>query len=90
MEGRGYGPAARPGVRVPYGEAGPASATRDELLEGIHTAEARLAATRVLAAGGPSFAHTELGELSARGWILFIGLHAAAHLHQAAAVVRAR
>ena len=80
----------RPGVRVPYGEAGPASATRDELLQGILAAEGRLAATRVLAAGGPIFAHTELGELSARGWILLIGLHDAAHLHQAAAVVRAR
>jgi len=80
----------QPGVRVPYGEPGPAGATRDELLEGIHAAEERLAATRVLAAGGPAFAHAELGELSARGWILFIGLHDAAHLHQAAAVVRAR
>ena len=79
-----------PGVRVPYGEPGPAGATRDELLDGIHAAEERLAATRVLAAGGPAFAHPELGELSARGWILFIGLHDAAHLHQAAAVVRAR
>ena len=80
----------QPGVRVPYGEPGPAGATRVELLEGIHAAEERLAATRVLAAGGPAFAHAELGELSARGWILFIGLHDAAHLHQAAAVVRAR
>jgi hypothetical protein len=80
----------RPAVHVPYGEAGRADATRDELLAGIQAAEERLATTRVLAAGGPTFAHEELGELSARGWILFIGLHAAAHLHQAAAVVRAR
>lgn len=80
----------RPSVTVPYGDAGPAAATRDDLLAGIRAAEERLAATRVLAAGGPTFPHDELGELSARGWILFIGLHAAAHLHQAAAVVRAR
>jgi DinB superfamily len=78
------------GARVPYGEAGHPAATRDPLLASIHEAEDRLAAARVLAAGGPTFAHNELGELSARGWILFIGLHAAAHLHQAAAVVRAR
>jgi hypothetical protein len=44
----------------------------------------------VLAAGGPTFPHDELGALTARGWILYIGLHGAAHLHQAAAVVRAR
>ncbi len=78
------------GARVPYGAPGDAAATRDDLLTGVRAAEERLAATRVLAAGGPRFAHNELGELSARGWILFIGLHAAAHLHQAAAVVRAR
>jgi DinB superfamily len=78
------------GARVPYGEPGDPGATRDQLLASIHAAEDRLAAARVLAAGGPTLAHDELGELSARGWILFIGLHAAAHLHQAAAVVRAR
>jgi hypothetical protein len=77
-------------ARVPYGVPGDAAATRDTLLTGIHAAEERLATVRVLAAGGPTFAHDELGELSARGWILFIGLHAAVHLHQAAAVVRAR
>jgi hypothetical protein len=77
-------------VHVPYGEPGDPAATRDALLAGIHAAEERLATARVLAAGGPAFAHDELGELTARGWILFIGLHAAAHLHQAAAVVRAR
>jgi hypothetical protein len=80
----------RPGVSVPYGVAGAAAATRGALLAGVQAAEERLATARVLAAGGPTFAHAELGELSARGWILFIGLHAAAHLHQAAAVVRAR
>src|SRR5207237_10679014 len=80
----------QPSATPPYGEAGAAAATRDELLAGIHAAEARLAAARVLAAGGPTYRHAELGALSARGWILFIGLHAAAHLHQAAAVVRAR
>ena len=80
----------RPNVIVPYGEAGAATATREDLLAGVRVAEERLAATRVLAGGGPTYAHDELGELSARGWILFIALHAAAHLHQAAAVVRAR
>jgi hypothetical protein len=75
---------------VPYSVPGPMSATRDELLAGIHAAEERLATSRVLAAGGPSFAHQELGELTARGWILASGLHLASHLHQAAAVVRAR
>ena len=79
-----------PGTRIPYGEPGPSGATPDDLLAGVRAAEARLAATRVLAAGGPAFAHDELGPLAARGWILFSGLHAAAHLHQAAAVVRAR
>jgi len=80
----------RPAAPPPYGEPGTVAATRDELLAGIHAAEERLAAARVLPAGGPTYAHAELGELSARGWILFIGLHAAAHLHQAAAVVRSR
>ena len=80
----------RPDVDVPYGVAGPASATRDDLLAGVGAAEERLAAARVLAAGGHTFPHDELGALTARGWILYIGLHAAAHLHQAAAVVRAR
>lgn len=75
---------------VPYGRAGPAAATRAELLAAIDAAEARLASTRVLAAGGPTHPHPELGPLTARGWILFIGIHDAAHLHQAAAVVRAR
>jgi hypothetical protein len=78
------------GVPFPYGEPGDQAATRESLLTGIRAAEERLATTRVLAAGGPALAHNELGELNARGWILFIGLHAAAHLHQAAAVVRAR
>jgi len=77
-------------IHVPYGEPGDLAATVDSLLAGVRAAEERLATTRVLAAGGPTFAHDELGELTARGWILFIGLHAAAHLHQAAAVVRAR
>ena len=77
-------------VRFPYGVAGDPAATREALLAHIHAAEGRLAATRVLAAGGPTSAHDELGELTARGWILFSGLHAAVHLHQAAAVVRAR
>jgi hypothetical protein len=74
----------------PYGVAGDPTATREALLAGIRAAEDRLAAARVLAAGGPTLPHDELGDLTARGWILFIGLHAAVHLHQAAAVVRAR
>lgn len=78
------------GAHVPYGEPGDPAATRDSLLAGIRAAEERLGTTRVLAAGGPTFAHDELGALTARGWILFSGLHAAVHLHQAAAAVRAR
>jgi len=74
----------------PYGRPGPEDVTREELLAGIAAAEARLAETRVLASGGPTFAHTELGPLDARGWLLFIAIHDAAHLHQAAAIVRAR
>ena len=77
-------------VHVPYGEPGNFAATRDSILAGIRAGEERLATTRVLAAGGPTFPHNELGALTARGWILFSGLHAAAHLHQAAAVVRAQ
>jgi hypothetical protein len=79
-----------PGVRVPYAQAGAADATREALLTGVRAAEERLAAARILAAGGPAFAHEELGLLTARGWILFSGVHLAAHLHQAAAVMRAR
>ncbi len=78
------------GIAFPYGIAGDAAATRDSILDAIHGADERLATTRVLAAGGPTYPHEELGELNARGWILLIGLHAAAHLHQAAAVMRAR
>jgi DinB family protein len=79
-----------PDVAVPYGVPGDPAATRERLLDTIGAAEARLGGARVLAAGGPTFAHQELGALSARGWILSSGVHAAAHLHQAAAVMRAR
>ena len=75
---------------LPYGRPGPEGATREELLAAIAVAEERLAETRVLASGGSTFAHTELGPLDARGWLLFIAVHGAAHLHQAAAIVRAR
>jgi hypothetical protein len=75
---------------LPYGRPGPEDATREALLAAIATADERLAETRVLASGGPTFAHTELGPLDARGWLLFIAIHDAAHLHQAAAIVRAR
>ncbi|MBI3522010.1 MAG: DinB family protein [Chloroflexi bacterium] len=71
-----------------YGEPGESAMGRDALLAAIAASEARLAETRVLAAGGPTFAHKDLGELDARGWVLFIGLHDALHLHQAAAIVR--
>ena len=71
-----------------YGVAGDPERTRDELLAAILESEKRAAETRVLAAGGPKVAHPDLGELDARGWILFIALHDALHLHQAAAVVR--
>ena len=77
-------------ARIPYGEAGDPGATRESILAAIRTAEERLATTRILAAGGSTFPHQELGPLDARGWILCIGLHAAVHLHQAAAVLRAR
>ena len=79
-----------PDARVPYGEGGDPNATRGSVLDAIRAAEERLATSRVLAAGGPAFRHNELGALTARAWILFIGLHAAVHLHQAAAVMRAR
>ena len=78
------------GVTFPYGAVGDPAASRESLLDAIHRGEERLATTRVLAAGGATQPHDELGELTARGWVLFIGLHAAAHLHQAAAVMRAR
>ncbi|HEY8656648.1 MAG TPA: DinB family protein [Candidatus Limnocylindria bacterium] len=78
------------GVDLPYAIAGPEDASRETLLAGIAGAQARLAQTRVLASGGPTFPHAELGPLDARGWLLFIAIHGAAHLHQAAAIVRAR
>lgn len=80
----------RPESPAPYGLAGDPSRTRDELLAAIAASEGRAAEARVLAGGGPTVAHPDLGELDARGWILFIALHDALHLHQAAAVVRAR
>jgi hypothetical protein len=73
----------------PYGVAGVPGRTREDLLAGIGSAEERAREARVLAAGGPTFPHPDLGDLDARGWILFIALHDALHLHQAAAVVRA-
>jgi len=80
----------QPSLRIPYAEPGPADVTREALLADVRSAEERLAPTRDLAAGGPTFPHQELGEMSARGWILFSGVHLAAHLHQAAAAMRAR
>ncbi|MDP9265570.1 MAG: DinB family protein [Chloroflexota bacterium] len=78
----------QPDGDVSYDTPGPPAAGRTELLEGLAAAEGRLAEARVLMAGGPRFAHRDLGELDARGWILFIGVHDALHLHQAAAIVR--
>ena len=63
--------------------------TKAGLLEAIGRSEARAAEARVLAAGGPKHAHRDVGELDARGWILFIAVHDALHLHQAAAIARA-
>ena len=78
----------RPDAPLPYGVAGDAARARAELLAAIGSSEERAAEARVLAAGGPTAPHPDLGELDARGWILFIALHDALHLHQAAAVVR--
>ena len=77
-------------VAFPYGTPGDASATRETILAAVQGADERLATARILAAGGPSHPHDELGPLTARAWILFSGVHFAAHLHQAAAVMRAR
>ncbi|HEX9268747.1 MAG TPA: DinB family protein [Candidatus Limnocylindria bacterium] len=79
-----------PDARVPYGEPGPRDVTRGALLEAIEAAGTRLSRAAGLAAGGPTFAHEQLGPLNARGWILYIAVHHAQHLHQAAAVVRSR
>lgn len=79
-----------PEVEVPYDRAGEPNLAKDDLLRRLDAAEARLAEATVLAAGGPTFAHRDLGPLDARGWILFIGVHDAMHLHQAADIVRAR
>lgn len=75
---------------ISYDTAGDPDATKEQLLAGIRSSEERLVQAQVLAAGGPTFAHRDLGPLTARGWILFIGVHDAMHLHQAAAIVRAR
>lgn len=80
----------RPDRPMPYGVAGDAARTREELIARVRSAEERAAEARVLAGGGPTAPHPDLGELDARGWILYIALHDALHLHQAAAVVRAR
>ena len=73
---------------VAYDLAGAAGATKEELLGRIAEAEARLAALGALPAAGARFVHRDLGELDARGWLLFIAVHDALHLHQAAAIVR--
>lgn len=77
------------GIDLGYDRPGPA-ATKAELLREIGASEERLPETRVLAAGGPTFTHRDLGALNARGWILFIGVHDAMHLHQAAGILRGR
>ena len=73
---------------MPYDRPGDATAAKDALLGAIAASERRLAETRTLPAGGPRYPHRDLGELDARGWILFIGVHDALHLHHAAAIVR--
>jgi len=73
---------------IAYDEPGTLD-TKAELLEAIGRAEVRAAEARVLAAGGPKHAHRDVGELDARGWVLFIAVHDALHLHQAAAIARA-
>jgi hypothetical protein len=77
-----------PDIGIVYDEAGPPT-TKAGLLAAIAEAEARAAEARILAAGGPKHAHRDVGELDARGWILFIAVHDALHLHQAAAIARA-
>jgi len=72
-----------------YEEPGEAAASKDQLLARLAEAEARIAALAAVGPDGPRFAHRDLGELDARGWILFIAIHDALHLHQAAAIVRA-
>jgi hypothetical protein len=71
-----------------YDEPGAAAASKDQLLARLADAEARLAGLAAIAPGGPCFPHRDLGALDSRGWILFIGIHDALHLHQAAAIVR--
>lgn len=77
-----------PDVVVPYDEPGDAAASKVDLLRRLAQAGERLAEAKVLAGGGPTVAHRDLGPLTARGWILFIGVHDAMHLHQAAAIAR--
>lgn len=77
-----------PDAGIAHDEPGESS-TRTSLLAAITAAEARAAEARVLAASGPKHPHRDLGALDARGWILFIALHDAMHLHQAAAIARA-
>jgi hypothetical protein len=78
-----------PAASLPYDAPGSADRSSEELLAAIVAAEERAAEALILAAGGPTFPHRDLGELTARGWVLFIAVHDAAHLHQAAAIVRA-
>ncbi len=80
----------QPDKSLSYDAPGPPAASRADLMESLSEAEGRLAEARVLMAGGPRFPHRDLGELDARGWILFIGVHDALHLHQAAAIVRTK
>ena len=72
-----------PDTGMVYDEPGEVT-TKAALLAAIAAAEAR-----VLAAGGPKHAHRDLGELDARGRLLFIALHDAMNLHQASAIARA-
>jgi hypothetical protein len=73
---------------LPYDEPGDASPSKAALLDGIVASAALLLAVGAIGSGGPRHRHRDLGELDARGWLLFIGVHDAMHLHQAAGIVR--
>jgi hypothetical protein len=73
---------------LPYDEPPDPPEGKEALLGGIAASAARLGAVVPIGSGGPRYSHRDLGELDARGWLLFIGVHDAMHLHQAAEIVR--
>jgi DinB family protein len=72
----------------PYDEPGDASSSKAALLGAIAASADRLLAVGSIGSGGLRHRHRDLGELDARGWLLFIGVHDAMHLHQAAGTIR--